>query len=520
VSRPPLVPLSGSLADYPGFSRFALDWLSGVPKATALLPRNSPRYGTAAAADHAEVAAALVAANRAWGIDAEADLGRWQRGESAAIIAGQQVGFAGGPLYTFAKIASLIKMKQRNEGAGIPTTLFFWLATEDHDFDEVATVTISRPSEIIELRARSSDGRGVVGPQPVPEQLIADFVRAVGIERPSWLPPGVTFADSFARLLREVFGSSVVLVDAMTPAVRRAGRGLFRTLIDRWGEVQQQLDQRARKISAAGYAPQVTTRQGEGYTLLYVIEPGGERAAIHKRGGQWQVGGKPIDRAALDARIEEHPETISTAALTRPLLQDLVFAPAVFVGGPAEVSYYAQIETLHEMLGIDAPQAALRGHTLVAPKRALRAMQSYGIPPARLFQSADLLVAERESSAVEEIAASAARGREALAREIERIREIAFPADHSLARSVRRSIGHLEYHFGKLVERATKAVARHDRERYEAIRALVATLAPRGVPQDRIVAWYPYWRDAGSDMLTSVIDAIEPDTPTFNIVGI
>ena len=61
-------------------------------------------------------------------------------GETVTLVAGQQVGFAGGPLYTLAKIATLVKMKRELEKQGKPATIFFWLATEDHDFAEVATL--------------------------------------------------------------------------------------------------------------------------------------------------------------------------------------------------------------------------------------------------------------------------------------------------------------------------------------------------------------------------------------------
>src|SRR5205085_5433391 len=87
-----------------------------------------------------ELAQALIASNQRWGSFVANDVRRWQRGESVAIVAGQQTGFAGGPLYTLVKLATLVKMKRDNEARGVPTTIFFWLATEDHDFQEVASI--------------------------------------------------------------------------------------------------------------------------------------------------------------------------------------------------------------------------------------------------------------------------------------------------------------------------------------------------------------------------------------------
>ena len=79
------------LAHYPGFSRFVLDWLGGD---TRFLPRGGearPRR----ARNRDELAQALIESNRRWGLFVGDDMQRWNRGESVAVIAGQQTGFAG-----------------------------------------------------------------------------------------------------------------------------------------------------------------------------------------------------------------------------------------------------------------------------------------------------------------------------------------------------------------------------------------------------------------------------------------
>src|SRR5205085_354724 len=96
-------------------------------------------------------------------------------------------------------------------------------------------------------------------------------------------------------------------------------------------------------------------------------------------------------------------EKTSTSAITRPLLQDFVLAPDVFVGGPAEVSYYAQLAPLHELLGVRMPRVALRGHALVAPKRMMRAITRYAIDAASLFRDADAILTKHEPEAAARI---------------------------------------------------------------------------------------------------------------------
>src|SRR5205085_927230 len=238
-----------------------------------------------------------------------------------------------------------------------------------------------------------------------------------------------------------------VLVDALLPELRRAGAPLFASIGAQWDAVQRELATRSAALHDAGYTPQVVPRDGEPYTLFFRLNARGERELITS----------PPDVTS--------PETISTSALTRPLLQDFVFRPAVFVGGPAEVSYYAQIGSLHELLGIPMPRIALRGHALVAPKRVVRYFERFDIAPEEIFSTVDDILAIREPKGVAEIETVRDEAKRDLMKQIERICDLALPADHALARSIHRSVGHLEYHFDKLAERAVRGLVRKDRER-------------------------------------------------------
>jgi len=494
------------LAAYPGMNPFVLDWLAGERRATNFLPRET-NVGRASARPASELVDALDRSNRHWGNFVSDDLHRWAAGETMTLIAGQQVGFAGGPLYTLAKIATLIKMKRQLAAQGKDATVFFWLATEDHDYAEAATLSLPKGNgksqlDLITLRAtRAIESREMVGPAPVPEALIAELLSLYDIERPPWLREGISFRDSFAELLVSVFeGERIVFVDALLPELRRAGAPLFEKMFAQWDAIEEEIASRSDALARAGYVPQVVTRPGEQYTLLFQINEQGERHIV-------------------TGRVDD-PTTISTSALTRPLLQDFVFAPDVFVGGPSEVAYYAQIASLHELLGIPMPRVALRGHALVAPKRIVRLFERFDLQAREIFMPADAILAEREAPGVAEVHAIAERARANLAAEITRIGEIALPAEHALARAINRSIGHIEYHFDKLTERAIRGLVRKEKERWTALRELVATFHPDGHVQDRVVGWFAYWSQFGNHLAVRMIDCIEPDAPSFSVISL
>ena len=482
---------------------FVLDWLKGDER---FLSRAAPARAAARSLDSSFIDA-LIASNRRWRLDVGADLRRWAAGETQTIVGGQQVGFAGGPLYTFAKVASLLKLKRDNESRGIPTTLFFWLATEDHDFAEVASLAIPirdehRQRDLKILRAPVADSRAVVGRLPIPESLVIELTESLGITRPNWLRPGINFGDSFAELLATTFGGGFILVDSLMPELRRAGAPLFDAIMSRWDAVQSSIAKRSAELEQAGYAPQVVQRPGESYTLLYKINAAGERELLH-----------------APARVTA-PESISTSALTRPLLQEFVLQPDVFVGGPAEVAYYAQIAPLHSLLGIRMPRVVLRAHQLIAPRKIIRYLSRFEIAADDIFKRPEEMVAAHAERGVAEVRRVASEAEAELKTQIEKIRDASLPADHAVARSINRSIGHIEYHFRKLTERAIRGLVRKDRDRFQAARELSSTFYPDQHVQDRIVAWLPWWCEYREQLVERMVAEAEPDAATFKIVSL
>src|SRR5205814_8787181 len=58
------------------------------------------------------------------------------------VVTGQQAGVATGPLYTIYRAHSAVKLAECMSQRGIKSVPVFWIATEDHDFPEVATAEI------------------------------------------------------------------------------------------------------------------------------------------------------------------------------------------------------------------------------------------------------------------------------------------------------------------------------------------------------------------------------------------
>src|SRR5206468_7278066 len=135
----------------------------------------------------------------------------------------------------------------------------------------------------------------------------------------------------------------------------------------------------------------------------------------------------------------------------------------------------------------------------------VRQFARYGISPEEIFTTPENLLASREPRGVGEIRSIAAEAERQLQEQIERIRQLALPADHAVARSINRSIGHIDYHFRKLTERSIRGLVRKDKERFAAIRELTSTFFPDGHVQDRVVAWLPFWCEHGNALIDRLL---------------
>src|SRR5690242_9826489 len=94
--------------------------------------------------DRGELCDALARMNRGWGASEQTlkQIETLREADCIAVVSGQQAGLFGGPLYTIYKALSAIKLADCLAQRGIKAVPVFWIATEDHDFAEVATAEI------------------------------------------------------------------------------------------------------------------------------------------------------------------------------------------------------------------------------------------------------------------------------------------------------------------------------------------------------------------------------------------
>jgi bacillithiol biosynthesis cysteine-adding enzyme BshC len=406
------------LSIVPGMSRLFLDY-AAAERALAPFYSASPcgnRWGAAAVAPalsqaHREALADLLAAQNHTAHAGPAALANIEklRGGARAIVTGQQVSLFGGPLYTLHKAATAVRLAaQASESSGVAHVPVFWLATEDHDFAEADHVMLPgrHALETIRLAHAQAESGAPVGSLklgPGVEQALEQAAGLLGgsaefalLER--CYRPEATFASAFAQWLAATFHEQgLIVLDASGRLCHRLGSEVLRAAIVRAEELEQALVARGKELTARGYHAQVLVTPGS--SLLFLLEGEGEglhaRVALKRKvPDSWTAGRASYSTAELLAILDETPERLSPNALLRPVFEDALLPTAAYVGGPAEIAYFAQTAVLYErLLGrvtpvlprlsatlIDEPAAALLRHF------ELRLDGVFGAQPGELAQ--------------------------------------------------------------------------------------------------------------------------------------
>ena len=465
----------------------------------------------------ARMAAVLERQNRAFGSSAAtlSNIERLRNGAVAAV-SGQQVGLFGGPLYSTLKAVSAIRYARDLSAHGVACVPVFWLATEDHDLDEVNHATLLNSEGLPErLEATSSGVKGApVADVKFGEDIVAVVHRACEMLgagdaadalRGSYRP-GESFGSAFAKLFAKVFADfGLVLLDPSDPELHQAALPVYRQAIENAEQLNQAVLQRGRDLREAGYHEQVkVTRE----TTLLFEKKDGARTPIHRANGGFSVGKERMTAGEMLSRLKQHPESFSANVLLRPVVQDYMLPTAAYFGGPAEIAYFAQLAVVQkEMLGRQTPILPRLSVTLL-DARAQRLMKKYALKLPDFFAGAD---AVHEQISRQQLPPDIARDFEGAAASLDeiatRLTASLHRLDPTLVRSAERARRKIFYQIDRLRRRAGNAELRKNQQVARHAEWLIANVYPNKHLQEREIAGISFIARYGAALLQRLVDA-------------
>jgi bacillithiol biosynthesis cysteine-adding enzyme BshC len=308
-----------------------------------------------------EVASILRDLNRGLGSgeETERNLQRFENG-AAAVVSGQQVGLFGGPAYAFYKALSAIRVAEEVTQAGIQAVPVFWMATEDHDLDEVRHVSWFKSGALTRFELASHDsnltpvGRVKLGPaiqeltKAAVEQLAGPEANSIGQILLESYRAEETYGTAFGKLFSRLFAQyGLILLDPLDVRLHRVAAPIYKRALEDRDVLNAKLLERGKELEASGVDPQVKVTASS--TLVFHMTADA-REPVVASDGEFRSGSKSWSRLEAVRLAEVEPETFSPNALLRPVIQDYLLPTVAFLGGSAEISYLAQSEVVYRHL--------------------------------------------------------------------------------------------------------------------------------------------------------------------------
>jgi bacillithiol synthase len=546
VSEEPAVKLRClPFSQIPHATRLFTDFLSYCPAVRPFYP-HSPHFGEWMASQasalqydpgrRGKVSTILERQNKSWNASPQtlANIARLRQGAFAAVT-GQQVGLLGGPMFSFYKALSAVKLAEEATAAGIDTVPIFWLATYDHDLAEVNHV--SMPGADGTLRTLTTPSHGVAN-APVSEvrfgeeivPVVEEVANLLGDAEVSELlretyRPGESLGTAFARLFAKLFAKwGVIVLDASDPELHRVAAPIYRAAIDRAEDVNAGLLARGQELEKADYYQQVKVTPSS--VLLFTLH-NGARTAIHRRGSNHETefivgtetAAKKLSASELIARIDSAPEKFSPNVLLRPVVQDYLLPTLAYAGGSAEAAYFAQAGAVYEtLLDRVTPIVPRFSATIIEPKIQHK-LQHYGLGVPEVFQGVEA-VRRRLAARVlpEDLQAAFERAGKSIADSFSALKESLTKLDPTLVDASETGASKIQYQLERLRERAMAAELRRSEVIGRHAEILSNLLYPNGALQERGIAGVYYLARHGTELLQTIQDAISTDCHDHQIL--
>lgn len=426
------------------------------------------------------------------------------------ITTGHQLCLFTGPLYLIYKIISVITQcaaynKEFPEFKFIPV---FWMASEDHDEEEINHVQVSgkklkwdslQKGKVGDFK---TDGIAtvinelelVLGNAPFKNELLKLLRSAYESEN---------LSEAFRKLINELFGKyGLVIINPDSEAFKK----LFRSEMKREIETQlvfNSIEPTNHYLGQLGYKPQVNPRE---LNLFYTDHQLRER--IIKSQDKFVINGTSLSFSIdeLLELVENKPEVFSPNVLMRPLFQQKILPNIVYVGGPGEVAYWLQYKAMFDAFSLPFPVIQPRKFALLLEPKISSKLHKLNLNIEDVF----LHLHELEKKVIPTDSINLDEVKQSILKSFLEIKEKIKNIDPTLIASTDAELQKTNKGIEQLEQKTIRALKQKNDLRIAQVRAIKNALFPEGIIQERIESclYYLAWDNEFIDALKESFEAI------------
>jgi bacillithiol biosynthesis cysteine-adding enzyme BshC len=442
------------------------------------------------------------------------------------VTTGHQLNLFTGPLYFLYKIVSAINLSNTLK-ENYPEYNFvpvYWMATEDHDFDEINYFNFKGKKMQWPREASGAVGHlNTKGLEDVLKVFASELNNSKSAEHIKALFQNAylkheTLTEATRYLANELFKEhGLVIVDGDDRDLKR----LFIPFVEEeltkntaFNKVVKTSEALA-KVSSE-YKIQVNPRE---INIFYLDKNLRERIVFEDN--VYKVLNTNIVWTASEIlkRLHEAPECFSPNVIMRPLYQEVILPNLCYIGGGGELAYWLQLKDFFESQNLPFPLLLLRNSVLIQTEQQQGKLEKLNISKQEIFLKRDALI-NKKVREISNIEIDFSEQKAMLQDHFKNMYVLAEQTDKSFLGAVKaqerkqlKGLKHLE-------KRLLKAQKKKLSEEVSRMTELQNDLFPSQSLQERNTNFSEFYLEYGEQLIPGLRDALEPLKGEFLILNL
>lgn len=450
------------------------------------------------------------------------NLEKLRKDNTVTITTGHQLNLFTGPVYIFYKILQVVKccnyMSDRHpEFNFVP---IFWMATEDHDFEEINHFCFNSKRYSWERDFGGATGRmNLDGVDKVFEEFFQDLPDSKHADELKQLVndsylSSKTLTEATQRLIQDLFGKyGVLMVDGDDRELKKLMIPAFEedliqnTAFKKVGETNH-------KLAEKHYNIQVNPRE----INLFYLEGDSVRERIVFENGKFKVLNTQLEFSEQEIKeeLKNYPEKFSPNVILRPLYQETILPNIAYIGGFGELSYWLQLKSLFEEMNIDYPLAIGRNSLMVISSRQRESLEKLSIDFSDLMLPIQEII-NRNVIQNSETEIDFGKYEEMLTVMFDELNQKAVKTDVTFSKMIAAQRTKQLKGIEKMLKRLERAERKKQADRTERIEAIYNKLFPFNKLQERMDNFSEFHLEYGFNFIDEIYDEIKPIDFCFTI---
>jgi bacillithiol synthase len=427
------------------------------------------------------------------------------------LTTGHQLNVFTGTLYFHYKIITVIKAARRlrQEFPNYNFVPVYWMASEDHDFEEIRSFRLFGKNYSWESKQKGAVGRfeldglaEVISQTPEMDEL---FRRAYTSCR--------SLAEATQLIVNELYGTEgLVIIDGDDPKLKKIFQPILQSeLFEKTSEAAVKTASEA--LEKSNYKAQVFPRE---INLFYLHKNIRERI-VHEN-DRYNVLNTSLSfsPSEMQAEVLDFPERFSPNVILRPVYQEVILPNLSYTGGPGELAYWLQLKGVFEQFAVPFPILLPRNFALVLDVRNQHKLKQLGLNLSDLFLGIENL---RKKWLAAEITNPVSLDSEKMQIEahFEEIIQKAASVDPSLRAFAEAEKQRLINSLDNIAKKIKKAEQNKHLVSLNQLNSLMDNLFPSGSLQERVDNFLNFYLNDRS-FLAQLMEAFDPFDLRFHVL--